>query len=63
MTLVHQGGAMTEEEASQFEASPHFRLSLQARVWDEQAKVKGKVIPPLEKYKKMMMEVLQKNGE
>ena len=63
MTLVHQGGPMTKQEADDFEANPNFRLSLRARTWDEKAKVKGKVVPPLEKYKAMMFEVLQRQSE
>ena len=38
-TLNFQGGPMTQEEAHEFQRSPHFKDILRLRVWDERAKV------------------------
>ncbi|NP_001171807.1 HD phosphohydrolase-like [Saccoglossus kowalevskii] len=38
MTLVHQGGPMTREEADEFEKNPNFEAILKMRHWDESAK-------------------------
>jgi predicted HD phosphohydrolase len=39
MTLKHQGGIMSAEEASAFECLPNFDIILLCREWDEKAKV------------------------
>eukprot|EP01116_Phalansterium_solitarium_P002127 TRINITY_DN11980_c0_g1_i1.p1 TRINITY_DN11980_c0_g1~~TRINITY_DN11980_c0_g1_i1.p1 ORF type:complete len:194 (+),score=40.43 TRINITY_DN11980_c0_g1_i1:161-742(+) len=41
MTLIYQGGPMNDTEVAEFEQDPLFRLKLQMRTWDEQAKIVG----------------------
>lgn len=60
-TLMHQGGKMTAIEAAQFEASPHFELSLKMRTWDDDGKVPDSADLNLEKYELMMKRFLDKN--
>jgi predicted HD phosphohydrolase len=47
-TLALQGGPLTIEEASAFEASPYFGDALTLRRADDAAKVAGRLVPPLE---------------
>lgn len=54
-TLEYQGGPMTEEEAAAFEQYPLFDLIIKMRNWDEQAKIEGQPLPPLQHFKDMMM--------
>ncbi|GAB3885507.1 HD domain-containing protein [Spirosoma agri] len=49
-TLAFQGGPMSEEEATAFEANPYFKGILQLRVWDEQAKIPGLSTPTADYY-------------
>ncbi len=49
-TLEFQGGPMTVEEATAFEANPYFREILQVRGWDEQAKIPGLSTPDMDYY-------------
>ena len=58
MTLVHQGGPMTAEEADTFENSDSFQAILRMRTWDEQAKDPDVTTDPLEKYENMCLEYL-----
>lgn len=53
MTLVHQGGPMSDEEAATFEKLENFEAILRMRKWDEQAKVDNMIIDPLDKYESM----------
>ena len=53
MTLVHQGGPMSDEEAATFEKFENFEAILRMRKWDEQAKVDNMIIDPLDKYESM----------
>lgn len=57
-TLIHQGGKMSEQEASAFEKDELFELSLKMRIWDELAKEKNNPLPELEKYKTMALKVI-----
>ena len=59
MTLVHQGGKMTEEEANSFESHPQFAALIKMRSWDEKAKVQGLELKPLEEYKEMFQQFLE----
>lgn len=58
-TLAFQGGVMSLEEATVFESDPLSAMYVQLRRWDEQAKEISKPLPPLNKYKKMMLKHLQ----
>ena len=59
MTLQHQGGPMSPEEAGNFEASPYFDIILRARKWDEAGKVEGMQMESLRKYEDMFSGVMQ----
>lgn len=58
-TLEFQGGVMNAEEAGMFEADPLFPLHIKVRRWDEAAKLTGQSLPPLEKFKLMMIRHLE----
>lgn len=60
-TLVFQGGVMRQEEATAFESDPLYKLYVQLRRWDEQAKETAKPLPPLDNYRQMMIAHLQKS--
>jgi len=50
-SLELQGGAMRRGEAIQFERQDHWREAVRLRRWDEEAKVIGLRVPPLEHYR------------
>jgi phosphonate degradation associated HDIG domain protein len=52
-TLEFQGGPMSAEEVTKFEADPYFKEIIKVRAWDELAKVENKPLPDLERYKQM----------
>ena len=54
-TLTHQGGPMTADEAADFEQDPLFTEKLRMRSWDEQGKIPGLAVPPLESYRAMVL--------
>jgi 2-amino-1-hydroxyethylphosphonate dioxygenase (glycine-forming) len=54
ITLKHQGGMMTENEALQFEADPLHELIIEMRRIDELAKLEHQPLPDLAKYKMLM---------
>ena len=58
-TLEFQGGRMTLEEAMAFEADPLFEMHIRLRRWDELAKEANQPMPPLEKYRDMIIRHLQ----
>ncbi|XP_033629904.1 2-amino-1-hydroxyethylphosphonate dioxygenase (glycine-forming)-like [Asterias rubens] len=62
MTLVHQGGPMTAEEARAFEDEPQLEAILKMRTWDERAKDPSAEIHPLERYQQMCKELLLSNA-
>lgn len=49
-TLRFQGGPMSVEEVTAYESDPDYRTYILMRSWDEQAKVPGLPVPPLESY-------------
>lgn len=59
-TLALQGGPMTKEEADAFQGDPLFTEKLRLRSWDEQAKVKGWQVAPLESYRDSLIHLLSK---
>ncbi len=61
VTLEHQGGRMTDQEAAIFEKDPLFNNYISLRKWDEQAKEQSKPLPTLEKYRLLMLSHL--NGQ
>ena len=46
-SLTLQGGPMSSEEVQEFEALPQYKEAVQLRRYDERAKVKGLVTPPV----------------
>ncbi|MDH7460005.1 HDIG domain-containing protein [Chitinophagaceae bacterium 26-R-25] len=61
ITLAHQGGPMSEEEASVYESHPLFPLFIKIREWDDKAKVENVPLPSLEHYREMMVRHLSRN--
>jgi phosphonate degradation associated HDIG domain protein len=57
-TLEFQGGRMTAEEALVFESDPLFEMHIRLRQWDEKAKLEHQPMPPLQKYRNMMVDHL-----
>ena len=58
-SLKTQGGPMSREETSAFDASPHARLAVQLRRWDDEAKIPELKVPGLEHYLPMLRAALQ----
>jgi 2-amino-1-hydroxyethylphosphonate dioxygenase (glycine-forming) len=58
-TLEYQGGRMEKDEAEAFEQYPLFKLIIQMRRWDEQAKIEHKPLPDLDHYRKMILHHLE----
>jgi len=58
-TLDYQGGPMEENEALAFEQHPLFKLIIQIRHWDDEAKIQNKPIADLGKYRDMMVRNLK----
>ncbi len=61
-TLEFQGGRMSAAEAALFETDSLFELHIRLRQWDEKAKMENKPLPPLDKYREMMITHLQIRG-
>jgi predicted HD phosphohydrolase len=55
ITLIHQGGKMTETEARLFELDPLFDIYIALRKWDEEAKLENIPLPSLDRYREMMI--------
>jgi [1-hydroxy-2-(trimethylamino)ethyl]phosphonate dioxygenase len=53
-TLKLQGGPMSIEETRAFERQPYYREAVRVRHWDDQGKVAGLRVPPLESYFAML---------
>ena len=53
-TLKLQGGPMSVEETRAFEREPYYREAVRVRHWDDQGKVAGLTVPPLEAYLDML---------
>jgi gamma-butyrobetaine dioxygenase len=56
-TLDLQGGVMTQDEARRFESVPHFEDALRLRRWDERAKDRSSVPPPIEHFRDLIRSV------
>lgn len=57
-TLRFQGGKMNEEEMSDFEKHPDFKLFIQMRMWDDKAKLENFVAKDLSYYKQLCLNYL-----
>lgn len=58
-SLALQGGAMGVGEARQFERQEHWREAVRLRRWDEEAKVPGLAVPPLDHYRAVLAACLR----
>ena len=58
-SLTLQGGPMSAEECKTFASQPHLEQILLVRRCDDQGKVAGLPVPPLENYLPMMRRVLK----
>ena len=61
-SLEAQGGAMTSEEATNFEKTTRFEEKLRVRAWDEQAKVPGAQVEPIEGYRELLVRDLSRTS-
>ncbi len=59
LSLQLQGGAMTPEEARDFEANPFADDAVRLRRWDDFAKIVGMEVPGLEHYRGCFARILQ----
>ena len=53
-SLALQGGPMTEAEATEFEANPHFNRAIRMRRYDDRGKVTDMVTPPMEDFRPLL---------
>lgn len=63
MTLVQQGGVMSEDEARFFEEDPLHQLYINLRKWDDLAKQTSVPLPGLSKYRDMAFRNLIKSTQ
>jgi hypothetical protein len=56
-TLLYQGGPLSDSAAEIFQQDPDFAIILMLRLCDEDAKVSGAIVPPLESYTDIMLSV------
>ena len=61
-SLEAQGGAMTSEEATNFEKTTRFEEKIRVRAWDEQAKVPGAQVEPIEGYRGLLVRDLSRTS-
>jgi len=54
-TLEHQGGMMTPQEATIFEAEPLFNEYIALRKWDDIGKMQHVPVPSLDRYREMII--------
>lgn len=59
-TLKYQGGVFNDEEALEYESFPNFELYIKIRLYDDAAKDPNKTIKPLNYYKDMLLEYLNR---
>ena len=61
-SLNLQGGPMDDEEASAFEAHPHFEAIIAVRRYDEAGKEVGMAVPPFASYLPMLERMVAHNA-
>ena len=59
-TLKYQGGIFNDEEALEYESFPNFELYIKIRLYDDAAKEPNKTMKPLNYYKDMLLEYLNR---
>ena len=57
-SLSLQGAMMTEEEVDRFRTAPGWQEAVLLRRWDDEAKVPGLCVPPLEFYRSLLVRAL-----
>jgi phosphonate degradation associated HDIG domain protein len=53
-SLHLQGGPFSPEESTAFEENPHARDAVRLRRWDDEAKIPGLAVPPVEHYRPIL---------
>jgi phosphonate degradation associated HDIG domain protein len=53
-SLELQGGPLNWAEVHEFEKNPYYRMAVQLRRWDDQAKVPGATVPAVESYREIL---------
>ncbi|MBX2881101.1 MAG: hypothetical protein KTR32_14250 [Granulosicoccus sp.] len=56
--LQLQGGKLTPEASKAFEQERYFKQAICLRLWDDRAKVAGKIVPGLETYREILINSL-----
>jgi phosphonate degradation associated HDIG domain protein len=54
-SLQLQGGRFDNDEVNEFESRPRYRQSVALRRWDDEAKVPGLLVPPMEEYRVILV--------
>jgi phosphonate degradation associated HDIG domain protein len=62
-TLEFQGGPMSDVEADRFEEDGLFREIVQMRRWDEEAKIEHQPMPPISRYRDLIVQHLISQSE
>jgi predicted HD phosphohydrolase len=62
-SLIGQGGAMSPAEVAEFESDPDYRLAVELRLIDDQAKVVDLVVPGVEAYRGVLLAVAGEYAE
>ena len=62
ISLRLQGGTMSDAEAAQFQANPHFEACLKVRQYDDMGKVPGMKTASLESYRELIQRFLLPQG-
>jgi phosphonate degradation associated HDIG domain protein len=58
LSLELQGGPFTPAEVAAFQTNPHAAAAVRLRHWDDEAKVTGLAVPPLEHYRPRLVRLL-----
>lgn len=61
-SLAAQGGPMTSAEVAAFETETWWSAAVELRRWDDEAKVPGKVVAPLDHYLPMLDVLARRSG-
>lgn len=56
-SLARQGGALTSAEVAAFEANAGWADAVRLRRWDDQGKVDGLDVPPLDSYRPVLLDL------
>jgi [1-hydroxy-2-(trimethylamino)ethyl]phosphonate dioxygenase len=56
-SLHIQGGPMNDKEVAAFRALPNASVAVQLRHWDDEAKIRGMVVPDLAHYRPILLKI------